>query len=117
MENNTTTIENLIEKVQSYYKTTLELYKYEAVRKMADIFSDLTAKLILTIVVVLFLLFTEIGLSLFLGDYFGKLYYGFIFVGVLNLCIGLLLLVLKDKWIKTPIRNAFIRRTKIIDSL
>jgi len=117
MENSITAIENLIEKAGSYYKITLELYKYEAVYKLADIFSDLAVKLILTIVVVLFLLFIEIGLALFLGEHFGKVYYGFIVVGIANLCIGLLLFALKDKWIKTPISNAIIRKTKIINSL
>ena len=82
---------------------------------MADIFSDLAVKLILTIVVVLFLLFIEIGLGLFLGEYFGKIYYGFIVVGIVNLCIGLLLFTLKDKWIKTLISNTIIKKTKIIN--
>lgn len=117
MENSITAIENLIEKAGSYYKTTLELYKYEAVYKLVDIFSDLAVKLILTIVVVLFLLFIEIGLALFLGEYFGKVYYGFIVVGIANLCIGLLIFALKDEWIKTPISNVIIRKTKIINSL
>ncbi|WP_333809251.1 hypothetical protein [Flavobacterium sp.] len=116
MENNTTAIENLIEKAESYYKTTLELYKYKAISKLADIFSDLAVNLILIIVVVLFLLFLEIGLALYLGEYFVKVYYGFFAIAIINVFIGWLILALRGKWIKTSVSNAIIKKTKVLDS-
>ncbi len=112
MENNTTTIERLIERAEIYSKTTLELCKYEAVYKLADIFSNLAVKLAITIVVVIFLLFVNIGLALLLGEYLGEVYYGFIGIGVFYLFIAALLSIFREQWIKTPVSNFIISKMK-----
>ncbi|CAM4257272.1 hypothetical protein [Flavobacterium terrigena] len=116
MENNTTTIEKLIEKAEIYSKTTLELCKYEAVYKSADIFSNLAVKLAITIVVVMFLLFVNIGLALFLGDYLGEMYYGFVAIGLFYLFIAILLYIFKDQWIRNPVSNFIISKICNSDS-
>lgn len=116
MENNTTTIEKLIEKAEIYSKTTLELCKYEAVYKSADIFSNLAVKLAITIVVVMFLLFANIGLAFFLGDYLGELYYGFLVIGAFYLFIAILLYIFKDEWIRNPVSNFIISKICSDDS-
>ena len=110
MEHNTTTIEKLIEKAEIYSKTSLELLKYEAVYKSADIFSNLAVKLSITLVVVLFLLFINIGIALFLGSYLGETYYGFVVVGLAYLFISILLFIFKDEWIKHPVSNFIISK-------
>ncbi len=74
MEQNTTTIEKLIEKAEIYSKNSLELLKYDVVYKSADIFSNLAVKLSITLVVVIFLLFINIGLAIILGEYLGRVY-------------------------------------------
>ncbi len=108
MENNTTTIEKLLEKAGIYSKTTLELCKYEAIFKSADLFSKLAVKIVITIVVVLFLLFISFGLAYFLGEYLGEVYYGFAIIGLAYLFIAILLYIFKDEWIKNPISNFII---------
>ena len=117
MEHNTTTIEKLIEKAEIYSKTTLDLLKYEAVYKSADIFSNLAVKLAITLVVVVFLLFMNIGLALFLGTYLGEVYYGFIVVGLAYLLISILLLIFKEEWIKNPVSNFIISKMNNHESL
>jgi hypothetical protein len=107
---NTTTIEKLIEKAEIYSKTTLELCKYEAVYKSADIFSNLAVKLAITTIVVIFLLFANIGLAIYLGNYLGEIYYGFFIISFGYLCIGIVLYLFKDKWIKTPVSNFIINK-------
>lgn len=110
MENNTTTIEKLIEKAEIYSKTTLELCKYEALYKSADIFSNLAVKLVLTIVVVMFLLFTNIGLAFFIGNYLGDVCLGFFIIGFAYLLLGILLYIFKDEWIKNPVSDFIISK-------
>lgn len=117
MENTTTTIEKLIEKAEIYSKTTLELCKYEAVYKSADIFSNLAVKLAITIVVVMFLLFANIGLAFCLGNYLGEIYYGFFIIGFGYLFIGILLYIFKDEWIKTPVSNFIINKMSNTDAV
>jgi len=108
----TTTIEELIEKSEIYGKTTLELCKYEAIYKLADIFSNLAAKLAITIVVVLFLLFVNIGLSLCIGYYLGSTYLGFFIIAFGYFCFAILLYIFRENWIKTPTSNFIIRKMK-----
>jgi hypothetical protein len=117
MENNTTTIEKLIEKAEIYSKTTLELCKYEAVYKSADIFSDLAVKVAITFIVVLFLLFLNIGIAFFLGAYLGEVCYGFFAVGVVYLLILILLFIFKNEWIKKPVSNFIISKMNNDDAL
>ena len=117
MEHNTTTIEKMIKKAEIYSKTTLELYKYEAVYKSADIFSNLAVKLSITLVVVIFLLFVNIGLALFLGNYLGEVYYGFIVVGLAYLFIAITLFIFKEEWIKNPVSNFIISKMNNQDTI
>jgi hypothetical protein len=110
MEHSTTTIEKLIEKSEIYAKTTLELCKYEAVYKLADIFSNLAVKVAISIVVVMFLLFINIGLALYVGQYLGEIYYGFFVIGFCYFLLVLLLYVFRNEWIKTPVSNFIISK-------
>ncbi len=112
MENSTTTIEKLIEKAEIYSKTTLELCKYEAVYKSADIFSNLAVKLAISVVVVLFLLLVNVGLSLCIGQYLGQTYLGFFVIAFVYLCLAFLLYIFREKWVKNPVSNFIINKMK-----
>ncbi len=112
MENSTTTIEKLIEKSEIYAKTTLELCKYEAVYKSADIFSNLAVKMALTLVVVLFLLLVNVGLALCVGQYLGEVYYGFFVIAFVYLFLALLLYIFREEWVKSPVSNFIINKMK-----
>jgi hypothetical protein len=112
MENNTTTIEKLIEKAEIYSKTSLELCKYEAVYKSADIFSNLAVKLVLSCVVIMFLLFVNIGFAICIGNYLDNIYYGFFIMGICYLFLGILLYIFQEEWIKTPVSNFIINKMK-----
>lgn len=112
MENSTTTIEKLIEKAEIYSKTTLELCKFEAVSKSADIFSNLAVKLAVTLVVVLFLLLVNIGLSLCVGQYLGEIYLGFFVIAFGYLCLAVLLYIFREEWVKNPVSNFIINKMK-----
>jgi hypothetical protein len=112
MENSITAIEKLIEKAEIYSKTTLELCKYEAVNKLASIISNLAVKMALTIVVSIFMLFVNIGLSFWIGQEMGEVYYGFFVVGLGYLLLAILLYIFRESWIKTPISNFIINEMK-----
>lgn len=117
MENSTTTIEKLIEKSEIYAKTTLELCKYKAVNKSADIFSNLAVKMAIALIVVLFLLLVNVGLALCVGEYLGEIYYGFFVVAFGYLCLAILLYIFREEWVKTPVSNFIINKMKNEDIL
>ncbi|MBC7525834.1 MAG: hypothetical protein H7239_15530 [Flavobacterium sp.] len=111
MENSTTT-EDLIKKAVIYSKNTLELCKYDAVYKSADIFSNLAVKIVLTLVVVLFLLLVNVGLAIWVGQELGEIYYGFFVIAFVYFCLALLLYIFRDDWVKTPVSNFIINKMK-----
>jgi len=108
MENKTTTIEMLFDKAEDYTKTTIELVKLNAVDTTADVLSSLLSRLTVSIVFVIFVLFVNIGLSLWLGELLGKEYYGFFIVSSGYLLLSIVLYIYKDKWLKIPISNFII---------
>jgi hypothetical protein len=110
MENSTTTIEKLIEKSEIYAKTTLELCKYEAVYKSADIFSNLAVKMAISIVVVLFLMLANVGLALLIGQYLGEVYSGFFVIALFYLCLAVALYIFRDELVRTPVSNFIINK-------
>ena len=111
MENTTATIEKLIEKAEAYSKTTLELYKFNAIYKVANIFSLLAIKLVLFVVAVFFLLMINIGFALYLGEYFGKTYCGFFVMALFYLFLGLIIYLFGNQWIKDSVSNFIIKQS------
>ena len=110
MENGTKTLETLFEKTTAYVKTSFELYKLEVVYSLASIISSIAVRLIVFSVVVLFSLFLNIGMALLLGEWLGKLYYGFFAVSLIYIILMVLFLVFQEQLIKNPICSFIIRK-------
>jgi len=108
MENNASTIEMLFERAEDYTRTTVELAKLNAVDKTADVMSSLLSRLTVSIVFVLFAFLANIGLSLWIGELIGKVYYGFFIVSSVYLIVAIVLYLFKDQWLKMPISNFII---------
>lgn len=108
MENNATTIEMLFEKAENYTKTTVELARLNVVDKTADVVSSLISRIAVSIVFAMFAFLVNIGLSLWIGELVGKIYYGFFIVSSFYLLIAIILYIFKNEWIKMPISNFMI---------
>lgn len=110
MDNISTNIELLYEKAKSYAETNVELAKLNAIDKTADIVSALAGKIISVMLLMLFTLFINIAISIYLGQVLGSLYLGFLVVSVFYL-IGYFVF---NKWqykiIKEPITNLVIAK-------
>lgn len=109
MENNPSPVEELIGKVEDYTKTTFELYKYHAVSTSAGFLSNVAAKMILSVMAILFLILISIGASLWIGEMLPEPYYGFFAVGLFYLLCGWLIYLLRNDLLKTPISNRIIK--------
>ena len=108
MENNATTIEMLFEKAEDYTRTSVELVKLSTVDKTADVLSSLLSRLTVSIVFVMFAFLANIGLSLWIGQLLGEVYYGFFIVSSAYFLISIVLYLYKDQWLKMPISNFII---------
>jgi hypothetical protein len=64
MDDNTTPIEKLFERAEDYSRTSIELFRLNAIDKSAEIISSIATKSAILLVVVSFVLFLNIGLAL-----------------------------------------------------
>ena len=108
MENQRSSLEVLFELIEAYAKTSLKLYRYKATDKVAELVSDMASGLAIVVILVLIFVNLNIGIALFLGDLFGKMYLGFLAVSGLYICFGLLVYFFRTSWIKRPVNNLVI---------
>ncbi len=81
MEEQTKKIESLISNTTEFAKTSFELVKIKAIEKAVDVISSVVPSAIAFSLIASFLLFVNLGLSLWLGEILGKTFYGFLIVG------------------------------------
>lgn len=108
MIDNATNLETLFEKAEGYSKTTIELFKLNAIDKSADVASSLVSRLVILMAVALFALITNIGIALWIGELLGEFYYGFFILGGFYSLVAILLHTFRHQWIKYPVSNSII---------
>ena len=112
MENSLNAVEKLIQKVEIYCKTTLELYKYETANTLVKAVSSLFVIKVVSSILFFFMLFLSIGSALWIGEELGTIYYGFFAVASFYLVIAILLLLFRKVLIKNPITSFVINKLK-----
>lgn len=100
MEDDKKIIEPLFERAEAYGKTSYELIKLKTLDKTANVMSIFVSKGIVVLVFYMFLALLNIGAALWLGELFGKLYYGFFCIaGFYAIILGMIHFFLKN-WIR-----------------
>jgi hypothetical protein len=110
MENIAENIELLYQKVEKYSKTSFELLQLSTINKTSDILSSLAVVIALSILLAMFTLFMNIGISLYLGDLLNNYVLGFMIVAICYFIIGIILFFFRKSLIKTPIENLIISK-------
>ena len=110
MEDHSKMIETLMERAAEYGKTSFELVKLKALDKTADVVSSLIPHSIVILIILSFLLFLNLGLSLWLGEILGKTFYGFFVVAAFYGIIGIFTHFVMHKWLKKRICNSIIKQ-------
>ena len=110
MEDKAAPVEVLVERTQAYIKTSIQLFKLKATDKLAEIVSNLASSFVIVVVIVLFGVNLNIAIALLLGDLLGKAWLGFVLVSGFYAFAGIIFYLLRDKWIKKPIRNSIIEQ-------
>lgn len=83
MEDKLNSLESLIGQLEEYGTTSVELLKLKAVEKVADTSSVVLSRVIVMPFLVSFLIILNLGLSFWLGEVLGKVYYGFFVVAAI----------------------------------
>jgi hypothetical protein len=109
MENQSTPVESLIDRVKSYVETRIDLLRLKAIDKSSSFLSLLISMIIVILVSFISVMMISVGIALLLGDCLGRSYYGFFIVGGFYFITGLVLYSLRDKLLKSPIANSMIK--------
>jgi hypothetical protein len=107
METNAESIVLLIARAEEYSKTNLELHKLKSINKAADVGSTLFSRLLQILAICLFFLTVTIGISFWLGELIGKVFYGFFIVALIYGIIGIVLFLIHPR-IKARLGNEII---------
>ncbi|MDD4149216.1 MAG: hypothetical protein PHE33_04245 [Bacteroidales bacterium] len=100
--------EPLVKKVENYIRTSIELYKLKTINISADLLSTIISRGLVVVPGFAFFATLNIGLSLWLGDMLGKIYYGFFGVAAFYGIVGVIVYLFMKKFIKKQIRESFI---------
>lgn len=109
MENQSSPVDSLIERVKIYVETRIDLLRLKAIDKSSSFLSLLVSMIIVILMSFIFIMLLSVGVALLLGDMLGKTYYGFFIVAAFYLLVGLLLFAFRNKWLKAPIANTMIK--------
>ena len=108
MENPAVAFESLMEKVETYGKTTIELSKLKLLETSSTVIPNLITRLAVIFMIFIFVLVLNIGIALLLGEALGKSYYGFFIVAAFYLIAGLIVHFFLQGWIKKPVKDFII---------
>lgn len=109
-ENGNSSLETLLERAEEYGKTTLEILKLKAVDKTSETAANVASGAMAAFLALMFVLTGTFALGFWLGDLLGKAWYGFLIVAGFYALLGVLLLFVFNKSLKTLIANVIIKK-------
>lgn len=109
MDTQTNLIDPLLEKVETYSKTSFELFKLKALAKTADVTSTLFSRSLFILLASFFAFTITIAVALWIGDMLGKNYYGFLIVAGFY-AIASVIILIAHPTIKTRVNNTIIKQ-------
>lgn len=90
-------LEELFDKVENYSKTSFALYKLQLIDKSSSLLSIVLVYITMIVFMLFFISFINIALALFIGQWIGDYYLGFLIVSVFYLIVGGLIYWNKNK--------------------
>lgn len=110
MEEQQVDIDNLLSDAGDYIETRTTLWKLKAIESLSDVSGELVSGMGMIVISSFVIIIFSIGISLLIGDWVGKSYYGFFIVGGIYTMIGLILYARRGQWLKEPFSNMLIRK-------
>ena len=101
-------VHKLIGDAIKYFELKWEYFKLDIVETLALLYTRVFSLFLWWIIIPVFLLFIFIGLALYLGTIWGKMYLGFFAVAGIILVLALLFILLRRPLLTNPLINVFI---------
>jgi ABC-type multidrug transport system fused ATPase/permease subunit len=102
--------EELAQHLKEYADNRVDQIKLSSAGKTAKLMSYMIAVLVVVMFIIFFLLFAAVALSIFMGEVFGTMYWGFLFTGGLLLLLAAITWVFRKAILEFPIMNALIQQ-------
>lgn len=103
-------IEMLYEKAEQYTRTSLELYRLKAIDKITDVFATVASRFAILVVFALFFILLTFGLAFYLGEVFGKTYYGFFALALFYAALAIVLIIVRKRWLEDKMNDYIINQ-------
>jgi hypothetical protein len=110
MQNKPNALGDLLESVDDYLETRIDLLKLKTVDKSSDIISSLASGLVILVIITFGIILLNIGLSIWLGNLMGHMGYGFFVVGGFYTVLAIVLFGFKRKWLKGPFNDMIVKK-------
>jgi Flp pilus assembly protein TadB len=110
MEQTFSKAEELVAHLKEYANNRADQIKLSTSEKTAKLLSWLIAVGVIVALVVFFILFAGIALSIYMGEVLGAAYWGYLFTGGVLLLLALLLWLFRARLLQYPIMNAMIQQ-------
>ncbi len=105
-----TKVENALEHLKEYLNTRYDIAVLKVSDKGSSILSGLISYALLVVIGLFFLLFVSFGVALLISQQMGNAYSGFLIVAGFYLLLVVILLIVKDKLVKMPLLNMFVKQ-------
>jgi len=102
--------EGIFDDTTEYLEARWNLGVLNASSKAADIISTIVTTIIISILGIITLIFMSVGVALLIGEKLNSISSGFFYVGLFYIVVSILIYAIKDKYIKLPIINSFIKK-------
>lgn len=110
MEKKTEIVESLLENATDYAVKSYELVKLNVIDKISDGISSFIPHSVVLMVIGSFLFFVNLGIAFWLGELFGKIFYGFFTVAAFYAVIAFIIHFFMRKWLKRILYDYIIKQ-------
>ncbi|MFI5218579.1 MAG: phage holin family protein [Bacteroidia bacterium] len=106
-------IEELTGSIKQYVETRFDIIVLNLQDRISDVLSSVAATISVIVLGLFFILFLSAGLAWVIGLQLGNIATGFFSIAGVYLLLGLLVIANRDKWIKLPLINEFLKKVNI----
>ena len=104
-------LSSLLDSVEEFGKTNLELFKLKRLDKASEIAATVISRVTAIIALMTFLLMASIGVALWLGAALGEIWYGFFVVAAFYGLVGVIVYFVLHKGLKRIFADMIIHQT------
>ncbi|MEO8151073.1 MAG: phage holin family protein [Bacteroidia bacterium] len=106
-------VEELIGKLKTYFETRFDIVALNTQDKVSNMLSSIASTAVVALFVMFIVFFASVGAAWRIGEILNSPSIGFFCVAGFYLMVAIIVVINKDRWIKTPLINALLKKINI----